>query len=55
MGQVITLREYLQIIKDAKRVVGAYVETKHQAWHDSFKLPSMNGTTFSQAFVKVSP
>jgi hypothetical protein len=33
---------------------GAYVETKHPTWHDSFKLPALKGKSMTQLYIEVS-
>ena len=32
---------------------GAYVETKHPTWHDSFKLPALKGKSMTQLYLEV--
>ena len=32
---------------------GAYIETKHPKWHDSFNLPALNGKPMTQLYLEV--
>lgn len=34
-------------------IAGVYPETKHPTWHNSFKLPALNGKTHTQKFIEV--
>jgi hypothetical protein len=33
---------------------GAYIETKHPTWHDSFKLPALKGKSMTRKYIEVS-
>ena len=32
---------------------GAYIETKHPTWHDSFELPALKGKSMTQLYIEV--
>ncbi len=51
--QVPTVREYLDLLSNAPRVVGAVPETKHPFFFDSLKLSCMNGSTFTDLLADV--
>jgi glycerophosphoryl diester phosphodiesterase len=53
MFSIPTFQEYIDLALNAKRVVGIYPETKHPVWHDSFKLPALQGRSMTQELLRV--
>lgn len=48
-----TVREYLELLSNAPRVVGAVPETKHPSFFDSLNLKCMNGSTFTDLLADI--
>lgn len=44
---------HLRTVVSVSVHAGAYVETKHPTWHDSFKLPALKGKSMTRKYIEV--